>query len=84
MPKAWGGCSLVLHPLLVCGTKEQPPSYAKASEAKALSLRSPPSFAGGHPLNQRFINRNEYLIDFVIIHIDDLKNKLFPFHFFTG
>ena len=57
MPKAWGGCSLVLHPVLVFRTKEQPPSYAKASEAKARWLRSPPSHLrqgyGGQSLRRR-------------------------------
>jgi hypothetical protein len=41
MPKAWGGCFLVTVFCEPSKTKEQPTSYAKASEAKARSLRSP-------------------------------------------
>jgi hypothetical protein len=41
MPKAWGGCSLVFAGNHNAVTKEQPATYAKASAAKARSLRSP-------------------------------------------
>ena len=37
MPKAWGGCSLVLDPVLGPKTKEQPPAHF---------VRRPPSQEG--------------------------------------
>jgi hypothetical protein len=42
-----GRCYLVLESKTGSNTKEQPAASAKATVAKARSLRSPPSFAGG-------------------------------------
>ena len=44
-------------------TKKQPPSFAKATEAKARSLRSPLSFAGGQQYQRSYSTANYLIVE---------------------